>query len=195
MTNIPCVQQWIFYLFKLGMMQGTQKKYPIVVLPLYTKRQETLSAKMMDQWWPEHTRLSLVMHSKWKGHWQKMSNGEWFSCVEHGSSWSFLKNLRACHTTSHSCYTLKIICSPAIKSWYISSEEMVKASTTSKGILLPSWQLLKSVATLLKVLVAQELTLFSVILISTKATPLTTPIFAILHVHANHMQLCCHAPF
>ena len=36
------------------MMQGTQKEYPVVVLPFYTKkqktkRQETLSAKMIDQ--------------------------------------------------------------------------------------------------------------------------------------------------
>ena len=42
------------FLFLFCMMQGTQKEYPIVVLPFYTKkqktkRQETLSAKMIDQ--------------------------------------------------------------------------------------------------------------------------------------------------
>ena len=47
------------------------------------------------------------------------------------------------------------ILAPAIKSRYTSSKEVVKASTTSKCIL--PCQLLKSVATLLKVLIAQEL--------------------------------------
>ena len=92
-----------------------------------------------------------------KGALTKTSNSEWFSCVGHGSSWSLLKNLRACVATSHSCHTFKIICSPTIKSRYTNSKEMVKASTTSKGILLSSCQLLKLVATLLKVLIAQEL--------------------------------------
>ena len=66
---------------------------------------------------------------------------------------------------------------PSWNSRYTSSRQMTKPSTKSKGILLPSWKIVRSVATLLVVLIAQELIDSTPCdhVTNNKATPLAPP--------------------
>ena len=66
-----------------------------------------------------------------------------FLCIWFGSTWSILRHLRDCLTTSHAWSTFASN-SPRCTS----SRQMTKPSTTSKNILLPSWRVVRSVALL-----------------------------------------------